>query len=82
MNDAWRKELAAGAPVPETFYSSPLQRSAKTLEITWSDLVLKPKRVKPIIVEGFRLVNFCLLNLPSDARAQDAVQGDDWTPYM
>ncbi|KAI3402692.2 PMU1 [Candida oxycetoniae] len=48
----WVSELNEGAPIPSKFYVSPLQRSCKTLQITWKDL--KPQDKHPLVVEKIR----------------------------
>lgn len=47
-NEGWKEQLKAGVPLPQTFYSSPMRRSASTLEITWKDIVLN-KGVRPVV---------------------------------
>ena len=42
---AWPRELALGAPLPGSWYSSPLSRSASTMEITWESLMPEGKKV-------------------------------------
>lgn len=54
-NVGWKRELKAGVPLPQQLYSSPMRRSASTLEITWRDILLN-KKVKPIIKEAYREV--------------------------
>lgn len=39
-NAGWKEQLKDGAPLPQSFYSSPLRRSASTLNITWHDIAL------------------------------------------
>ncbi|KAF8468813.1 phosphoglycerate mutase family protein [Kalaharituber pfeilii] len=54
-NLAWKQQLKYGAPLPQSFYSSPLSRAAETLEITWRDITLNKRNyVKPIIKEKLR----------------------------
>lgn len=48
----WKKELELGAPMPSKFYVSPLQRSSKTLVITWKGL--KPDSIRPVVTENIR----------------------------
>lgn len=56
-HEAWKIELAAGAPLPQVLYSSPFRRSMSTLEITWRDILLKEKGgLTPIVREGLRYV--------------------------
>lgn len=58
-NQAWRRQLAAGAPVPTKFYVSPLQRSCQTLEITWKGIDIPHK---PVVCELLREtigINLC-----------------------
>lgn len=52
-NSAWKQEIPDGVPLPQSLYSSPLQRSAKTLFRTWSDILLNNGTL-PIFKEGFR----------------------------
>ena len=55
MNRAWKTQLNASAPLPQTFYSSPLSRAASTLNLTWSDIaIITSPHVHPIFVEGLR----------------------------
>jgi broad specificity phosphatase PhoE len=54
---AWQTQLAAGAPFPNTFYSSPLTRSSDTLNITWAPFgVGQKKGPVPVVLEGLREV--------------------------
>ena len=46
-NAAWKTQIAAGAPVPGSFYTSPMRRSASTLQITWNDITLDTKDALP-----------------------------------
>lgn len=58
--EAWKKELALGAPVPDSFYVSPLQRSCWTLHYTWDGL--RPEGKQPVVTEIIREtlgVNMC-----------------------
>lgn len=50
-NEGWKKELKDGIPLPQSLYSSPLQRAARTLEITWDDILLQKhhKSIRPIV---------------------------------
>jgi len=48
----WVRELNLGAPLPQSFYSSPLSRSASTMQITWSEH-LKPGQTI-VVKEGWR----------------------------
>lgn len=41
-------------PLPMSLYSSPLSRSAKTLKITWGDILIEPKGVRPLVREHLR----------------------------
>ena len=51
-NAAWKTQIEKGAPLPQSYYSSPLQRSANTLSITWCDITLdKPNPPRPLIKE-------------------------------
>lgn len=60
VNAAWKQQLAAGVPLPTSLYSSPLSRSAATLNLTWSDILIEPhpdsetKAVVPLIKERLR----------------------------
>ncbi|KAK4057644.1 putative phosphoglycerate mutase pmu1 [Microbotryomycetes sp. JL221] len=53
-NVAWKQQLQDGVPLPESLYSSPLSRSAKTLELTWQDVVIEPRRIRPLFKERLR----------------------------
>lgn len=50
--DAWRREIAAGIPVPESHHVSPLSRSLSTLVETWELIRLNPPR--PLVNELLR----------------------------
>ncbi|EJT52925.1 phosphoglycerate mutase family protein [Trichosporon asahii var. asahii CBS 2479] len=52
-NQGWKEQVKDGVPLPQTFYSSPMRRSASTLEITWRDIALD-KGVRPVIKEMWR----------------------------
>lgn len=52
VNTAWHAQLAAGVPLPQSLYTSPLQRSLNTLRITWSDILLDSLR--PLVRERWR----------------------------
>ncbi|GAA5994981.1 putative phosphomutase [Rhodotorula paludigena] len=54
--DAWAIEAAAGAPLPQRLYSSPLSRAMSTLDITWHDLLLKEGKAIPLVRENLREV--------------------------
>lgn len=41
-------------PLPSRLYSSPLRRSARTLELTWSDILIDTRKVTPLIQENWR----------------------------
>lgn len=47
-NQGWKEQVKDGVPLPQTFYSSPMRRSASTLEITWRDIALD-KGVRPVV---------------------------------
>lgn len=51
-HDLWENELKEGAPIPSKFYVSPLQRSCRTLQITWDGL--KPEEKHPQVLEKIR----------------------------
>ncbi|KAF7326110.1 Phosphoglycerate mutase-like protein [Mycena kentingensis (nom. inval.)] len=48
----WKKELAAGAPIPDKAYSSPLSRAIDTHQIIYSDLASEAPT--PLVVENLR----------------------------
>lgn len=50
-NEAWKREIKAGCPIPTKFYSSPLQRSCYTLLYTWDGI---PQKNPPVITETIR----------------------------
>lgn len=61
--DTFTTELALGMPMPQVLYSSPMRRSASTLEITWDKYISSPKGHKgkksskgltPIVIEHLR----------------------------
>lgn len=61
VNSVWKRELGDGAPLPQSFYSSPLSRAASTLEITWSDILEERHyHKKPLIREHLRYVRTSL----------------------
>lgn len=37
-HQAWKRELARGAPLPQDWIASPFSRAASTLEITWKSI--------------------------------------------
>jgi len=39
-HNKWLGEISSGIPIPTVFYSSPLTRASRTLEITWTDIIL------------------------------------------
>jgi len=41
VHDKWLGEIPTGIPVPTVFYSSPLTRASRTLEITWTGITLQ-----------------------------------------
>jgi len=43
VHDKWLSEITSEIPVPTVFYSSPLTRASRTLEITWTDITLPNK---------------------------------------
>jgi len=51
VNDAWKKELPHGMPIPHRWFASPFQRSCNTLLITFDGIVHDPK---PLIIEELR----------------------------
>ena len=40
IRDLTLPQVSSGIPVPTVFYSSPLTRASRTLEITWTDITL------------------------------------------
>lgn len=53
-NKIWRQNIEDGAPLPEKFYTSPLQRSCQTLISTWDGITPKYNNQKPIIEPSLR----------------------------
>lgn len=51
-NQAWKAQIAKGAPIPSKFFVSPLQRSSHTLVYTWNDI--KPEEKRPLVTESIR----------------------------
>lgn len=47
-NEAWKREVAEGAPIPTRFYLSPLRRSCDTCLITWDGL--RPEST-PVVID-------------------------------
>lgn len=59
-NQAWKAQIAQGAPIPAKFYVSPLQRSSYTLVYTWGDI--KPEEKRPLVTDSIREtigINLC-----------------------
>ena len=56
VHQAWKYLLASGSavPLPQQFYCSPMRRAARTLTVTWRDILLEPKQLKPKFMEGIR----------------------------
>lgn len=52
VNEALKRESREGFPVPLSHYSSPLSRSASTLEISWNDV--SDEGVRPVFKESLR----------------------------
>ena len=44
VNRGWKEQIKANVPLPQTLYSSPMRRSAQTLNITWSDILLDKQK--------------------------------------
>ncbi|KAG8843913.1 hypothetical protein FRB96_003696 [Tulasnella sp. 330] len=53
-NALWKKEIAAGMPLPTQLYSSPFVRAAKTCKVTFDDLIISNGKVKPLVIEMLR----------------------------
>ncbi|KZO96795.1 phosphoglycerate mutase [Calocera viscosa TUFC12733] len=51
VNEAWKKELPHGIPLPHRWFASPFQRASNTLRITFDGVVPNPK---PLIIEEIR----------------------------
>lgn len=61
----WLQQLSRGAPTPTKFYVSPLSRSIKTLELTWTDCGAQIPA--PVVAENLREtigVHLCHKRLP------------------
>lgn len=57
-NAAWKQEVQLGAPIPQSFYVSPLQRSSWTCVLTWEGIT----EPRPLVTEAIREtlnVNLC-----------------------
>lgn len=54
VNAAWKEQILDGVPLPQTLLSSPLSRAASTLNITWKDILIDPKKMKPKFLENLR----------------------------
>lgn len=52
-NAAWKQQIQAGITLPQSFYSSPMQRSMQTLNYTWSDIVLNQVIMQPSNVHAW-----------------------------
>ncbi|KAL7268957.1 putative phosphoglycerate mutase pmu1 [Rhizina undulata] len=54
-NAAWKTQIEAHVPLPDSFYSSPLRRAANTLLLNWRDITPKPgANPTPIFKEKLR----------------------------
>ena len=53
VNAAWKQQLNASVPLPQTLYVSPMTRCTTTLNITWADILLNNESV-PKVVENLR----------------------------
>jgi len=51
VQEGWKVNLAAGAPKPETFWVSPLTRTAETMRLSFGKIL---DDEKPLFVEGLR----------------------------
>lgn len=51
-NRAWQQQVAKGAPIPNKFFVSPLQRSSRTLVYTWDGI--KESWKHPVVTERLR----------------------------
>ena len=49
-------QISSGIPIPTVFYSSPLTRASRTLEITWSDITLPNKSHHGHLYPGRKVV--------------------------
>lgn len=50
---AFTTQAAAGMPLPQVLYSSPMRRAAATLQLEWDDLLIS-KGMAPIVKEALR----------------------------
>ncbi|ORY82331.1 histidine phosphatase superfamily [Leucosporidium creatinivorum] len=50
---AFTTQAAAGMPLPQVLYSSPMRRAAATLQLSWDDLLIS-KGMTPIVKEALR----------------------------
>lgn len=53
-NEIRKQAIKDGAPIPEKFYTSPLQRSCQTLIRTWDGIIPKDNSHRPIIELSLR----------------------------
>ncbi|KAF9646505.1 phosphoglycerate mutase-like protein [Thelephora ganbajun] len=55
-HNKWLDEMSSGIPAPTVFYSSPLTRATRTLEITWTDITLPNKSHDDLLHPSHRVV--------------------------
>jgi len=53
-NELWKKEVAAGLPLPSQLFSSPFVRAVETCKITFGDILIANRKVRPFIIEMLR----------------------------
>lgn len=67
MNRAWKDEIRAGIPLPQSVFTSPFRRAVETLKISLGDVVehVKPWYVMEDLREtiGLHTCEFFLLSL-------------------
>ncbi|KAK4705994.1 hypothetical protein P7C70_g195, partial [Phenoliferia sp. Uapishka_3] len=58
VHQAWKALIAkkSGVPLPQKMYCSPMRRAARTLVVTWSDILVGPNNagLTPKFMEGIR----------------------------
>ncbi|EGV66376.1 phosphoglycerate mutase-like protein [Yamadazyma tenuis ATCC 10573] len=53
LHTFWQNQLSGGAPLPESFYVSPLRRTLQTFNYTWNGLISYSDQI-PLVVENAR----------------------------
>ncbi|KAL8283657.1 hypothetical protein RQP46_005452 [Phenoliferia psychrophenolica] len=80
-HQAWKALLAkgTGVPLPRSLYCSPMRRAARTLTVTWRDILLGPAGLQPKFMDGIREtvgVHTC------DMRSPKSVLGAEYPDFV